>query len=570
MRLLHKPLALIARHGPLITVLLLLSAALLYLFFESLRLNDNRFVYALDDAYIHLAVARNFAEYGVWGLTRFNFESPVSSIAWPLLLALLHPFVTPEQFVFLPFILNLILAFVALYIVYNALRRVRVPAPWITLALCVIAFGTPLPALIFSGMEHTLHLVLMLLLLLQCSRILQAEKDRHTLGRDEFWLLLITMLLTMTRYEGLFAILVCAVLIILRGRWAFAALIIGMAALPLLVYGGLSVLQGAHILPNSLYIKANLNESLSLQSLIQRLGIQPIYANLLRMPDFLAFTMLISLLTLAVTYYRRFTPSNPENNPQRWTQPTTIALIWLGTMILHLQYAAIGWFMRYEAYLIGSAVFVCMMLAQPLLLRLQWRSWRLRDGLQAEHLLWLLVWLLPLAFAYNGLASRLTYTMNATPRATNDIYRYHYQLALFVHRYYPDATIAANDIGALSYYNRGDVVDLYGLGDATITRAIRQHRYDAAFVDRYTAQRQVDFVVVNPAWLDYRTPDEWIPVANWVFTQKTVIPHHTLTFYAFDYDSAYILSQYLRIFARAMPDGIQVQFLSLVVNWHNE
>ena len=45
-------------------------------------------VYALDDAYIHLAMARNFAEHGSWGINPDGFANTTSSLLWTLLLSL--------------------------------------------------------------------------------------------------------------------------------------------------------------------------------------------------------------------------------------------------------------------------------------------------------------------------------------------------------------------------------------------------------------------------------------------------------------------------------------------------
>ncbi|MGO9387121.1 MAG: hypothetical protein ACLPWD_03630 [Methanobacterium sp.] len=41
----------------------------------SLRLNNGHFAYGLDDAYIHMSIAENFALHGVWGVTLYGFTS---------------------------------------------------------------------------------------------------------------------------------------------------------------------------------------------------------------------------------------------------------------------------------------------------------------------------------------------------------------------------------------------------------------------------------------------------------------------------------------------------------------
>ena len=67
-----------------IALYLALVGILLWL---SLARTGGMFVYAQDDPYIHLALARTLADHGVWGIRPTEFASASSSPLWTLLLA---------------------------------------------------------------------------------------------------------------------------------------------------------------------------------------------------------------------------------------------------------------------------------------------------------------------------------------------------------------------------------------------------------------------------------------------------------------------------------------------------
>src|SRR3954447_15747321 len=67
------------------------------------------FVYALDDPYIHLALAENLA-HGHYGLNATEFASPSSSILWPFLLV---PLTGTSVHGLLPLALNVVFGLAA-------------------------------------------------------------------------------------------------------------------------------------------------------------------------------------------------------------------------------------------------------------------------------------------------------------------------------------------------------------------------------------------------------------------------------------------------------------------------
>lgn len=60
-------------HWPLIASIIIFLAIVSALLVLSIEKNEGHIVYALDDPYIHMAMAKNFAEHGVWGVTKYGF-----------------------------------------------------------------------------------------------------------------------------------------------------------------------------------------------------------------------------------------------------------------------------------------------------------------------------------------------------------------------------------------------------------------------------------------------------------------------------------------------------------------
>jgi hypothetical protein len=123
------------------------------------------FVYVIDDPAIHLAVARRLAFDGTWGIVPGEFQSASSSPLWVPLLAPTQWLAsgTAGELVPLAFAVIAGLAVVLLLQPDLAVLRPGVRRPLDALAAGILpVLLLALPALAFTGMEHTPHMAVTL------------------------------------------------------------------------------------------------------------------------------------------------------------------------------------------------------------------------------------------------------------------------------------------------------------------------------------------------------------------------------------------------------------------------
>ncbi len=167
-------------HWPLMVAIGLFWAALVIALGETSQRTDGRLVYALDDPYIHMAVARNFAEYGVWGVTRYEFSSSTSSTLWPLLLSLEYAVLPANEIS--AFVWNGLFASLTVVLAYGFLRHSNLTHPvGMLVVLVALTFCTPFPIISFIGMEHALHAFVVLAFCLVCAREIAQPQRRGLL-----------------------------------------------------------------------------------------------------------------------------------------------------------------------------------------------------------------------------------------------------------------------------------------------------------------------------------------------------------------------------------------------------
>ena len=157
----------------------------------------------LDDAYIHMAVARTLVEHGTWGVNPGEFASATSSPGWTLLLVASFAALGVHPEIALAW--NAVAVAAVLWVADGWLRtagkRNGARAGW----LLALGFVVPLPFLGALGMEHVLQLAAVLALV----RASEEERGPGLLGA-------LAAAACAVRYESLFVVAWLGVLLVAR------------------------------------------------------------------------------------------------------------------------------------------------------------------------------------------------------------------------------------------------------------------------------------------------------------------------------------------------------------------
>lgn len=475
---------------PLAAFLVSLAAALR----AAMPGTDGHLIYALDDAYIHMAVAKNFANAGIWGCTPFHFSSSSSSLLWTLGLGIAYRAFRVHDVT--PLILNVALAVSTLAVTDRKLMRFGASPILRAAALLGLVVAFPMTGMVLMGMEHILHLLLTIWFAAAAVEALTSPPDdRQARRRQTIGLCILGALLGASRYEGFFLIgLAC--LGFLARRQLLRSVAIGAAAfLPVATFGAISVAKGAFFLPNSLMLKAGGESVSALSALLAPLGRE----------DLAFFQNNRGLLVLVVTgLLSALVQWHSHRN--LWRPQVLLPLLLALTIVVHGHYvfSPTFWVYRYDAYLVGFGIFV----AAVVLVDLRGPT-VLPQGLLPALVVASLVVIV--ADVKEGLVPA------AEIGGMRNTYLEHYQAAQFIRRYYPGQVVIVNDLGALTYYTQTRILDLVGLGDIEPLEIIRRTgSYTSADVRTWTARYQPAIAILQLGWgwVVPRVPSEWIKVAE--------------------------------------------------------
>jgi len=489
------------------------------------------FIYPLDDSYIQMAIARNFAQHGVWGVTRHAFGPASSSPLWTILLAIGFKLGGVKEL--LPLIMSAVAGVLVLIAVDWIARRERLAVWANAVLLLLVAVGAPLTMLAVTGMEHNLQILLDVLFVYGVATIACEEgraKKSHIVA-----LLILAALVCAVRYEGLFLIAAAALALGLRRRAGMAALIVGAGLLPVMIFAVASVQHGGMWLPNSVLVKGQRPDFNDLSRTVDTLG-RGALDKLISHPP------LFSLLLMSLAALLFWNPPAKDDAPATNVGQTMLFICVL-TALAHLQFAAVGIDFRYEAYLI-------VLLLVSLAVAFARDRFGLRLSLHRKGALRVGLALITVIIASTPVIRRAQDALNLTPLATQNIFQQQIQVAHFLHRYYDTDNVALNDIGAADFFTDIHLTDVWGLDSSEVARHVLHRDWNTQALAEIARRNKVRIAIVYQPWLDFLggVPEQWIEVGTWQIANNFICGGDTVTFYAVDPSEAPQLRAHLKEF----------------------
>jgi hypothetical protein len=417
--------------------------------------------YSLDDAYIHLTLARTIL-HGGYGINPGEFASPSSSILWPFLLT---PFADSSFAVWIPLAINVVCFVVTVQVLYAFIARDMPGASAIVMVmLLTLAFN--LLSLVMMGMEHSLQILLVVVV------ALQALKEKP----DPLVLYPAAIALPLVRYEDLAITLTVLAYCFLRGmrRGPVAAVVVIVVLM-----GGFSLFirhLGLDYLPSSVLAKLNVQPHRSMAGVLA--GVYDnFHSNFLAM----LFNSLL-VLFISLTYFLLPAKARP------------IALLLIVPTVVIYAFGKHGWNDRYQIHILVY----CFVMLWALARQLPISDFGARFGV-------------PLAIVLICANLDFVHDTVKSPLASKNIHDQQYQLASIVRDFLKEP-VAVNDLGMISYYGNEPVLDLWGLGSIEALRA-RIADPSGAWIGPVMQKKGVEFAFVYEEWFP-RLPASWIKVGT--------------------------------------------------------
>lgn len=528
---------LLRKHWPFVFSELFLLVLIAVIFEIGWLKNQEHFVYSLDDAYIHMAMSKNLALHGVWGVTLNGFTSSSSSLLWTGLLGFLFYIFGLHSGI--PFLLNVTFALLTVFAVYYILKQLGMKNVYIVLVLLGLIILSPLPPLIFTGLEHVLHICISILFIFFLSlRINNANKYF-------FVIILLGMLLPLVRYEGIVLVIAGSILLLVFGKnrlLPFLLFVFGL--LPVFVFGLVSISKGWSFFPNSMVLKGGLPDIVSFNDA----GTFLYYLAKVFFGRSVFLIILLSAVLFTTGFFFYYYKKEKIKIVKR--AGFIMLILLLVNISLYIVFAGSGWSYRYQSFLIALGIFV---LAYFVFENKDWFT-SLNHTVK-RYVLGTGAFIFSAYFLYQAVI-----LIWNTPAAMNNIYEQQYQMAKFIGNYYEGKTIALNDIGAVNYFNNIKCVDLWGLSNIEVSKEMRKGTYSENYVRKIARDKNVDIAILYDSWFSEGDstilPKEWVKAGEWKILNNVIAGDDVVSFYAVKSTEEINLVSNLRAYSKSLPPDV--------------
>ncbi|MCG8312560.1 MAG: hypothetical protein MI976_05040 [Pseudomonadales bacterium] len=485
----------------------------LILLVSVLSFNSGNLIFSLDDPYIHLALAENLI-HGHYGVNEIEYSAPSSSVLWPYLIA---PVTLLPGADWMLLLINFLCGSATVYLIGQLLQAWfgnELPRPRWAMVLLIIGFN--LVGLIYTGMEHSLQVLL-------ATAVFYGFYKTRTSGKVDNILLIALLLGPLIRYEN---VLMSAVfggyLFFRQAKWQiFLVGILAIAMLLLNIFFLKSLGLGA--VPSSIQSKSLYASYDVLTSVVST------FTGNLASPGGLPLVVIWCFLLKAVR--------SSKDSPL-----LTRELAWLSfiALTLHLLLGRVGWFGRYEIYCAVPAILTVIYYFRDRFL-----SFLNRPRKHVWLILFVSVYLLTYSVIYVG-----------TPLSSNNVYEQQFQMHRYVTEIYRKP-VAVNDLGWVSYANDEYVLDLWGLGSQESLH-YRKTEDNPQWMDKMTSSYNVGLAMlyVKKYWFE-EVPNEWCRVGYLqLHKPKLIIASTRVDFFVTSIGDQQYIEQTLAEFQDILPKSV--------------
>ena len=428
---------------PLILSFTFITALCAVIYFECISNTNGKFIYILDDAYIHLAYAKNIVINNVAGITQYADSSSSSSPLYSLILASIF-FLSGVNELMLLF-LNILFSLALLTLLFFIFRKYSFTTFLNTFSLFTVIIFTPLAINIFSGMEHLIQSVLVILFVfISAKELCKDETKSNKITGSDKYILILSFFLTAVRYEDLLVITIISGLFLFKKNYLKAFLIFICGILPVCIYGQISVNNGGFFIPNSLLVKLAVPESVSIFTEGN------VYTGIINYLDInkkiiLLFSACLIMFIITLRKKRNIMSEIP-----------LLLFITISLILLHKLLFPVSVF-RYDLYLVVLSITVIAIALNAQVTEISGKRMDLIYLKNSKIALSIII----LFSIY------LIYKISDTRKiiiASKNIYEQQYQMAQFLDTYYSGEEVALNDIGTINFFTDIQCTDLIGIG----------------------------------------------------------------------------------------------------------